>query len=31
VSSATIDFSKVDKIVYVDDDGSKTILWENET
>ena len=30
VSSATIDFSKVDKIVYVDDDGRKTILWENE-
>lgn len=26
----TLEFSKVDKIVYVDDDGAETILWEYE-
>lgn len=30
VSSATLDFSKLDKIIYVDDAGNKTVLWENE-
>ena len=30
VSSTTIDFSKVDKIVYIDDSESKTVLWESE-
>ncbi len=31
VSSTTIDFGKLDKIMYVDDDGNKIVLWENES